>query len=311
MKVLATIASALLVAAPLVAAAPWHVKVHVHSVKQGLLATCLSPSGGSVACQDDLQCVQVNDEYATCIKKRPEDYDQCGGSSTTGEWKNECVGANTTCVFVSPYFYQCQNLQKREQFRFVKGQHGHKHHHHKGAEKPGELVPLHGQCKWIDSLATCAKDLQCIIENDHYGQCRSTSVKLYEQCAGKGWKDPWSAKCSQGDCVKRDEWYSQCLPTGAGDASKTPPPTSAPGAASAAAKWDQCGGANFHGLTTCVTGTSCVKHNNWYSQCKPDKLPVGELCAEKKGDTNWSHEACEGGAKCVVSNPDQTESRCK
>lgn len=310
MKLLVTVIAAATVA--LASAAPWHVKVHMHSAKQGPLATCLSPEGGSVACQDDLKCVQVTEEYAACMKTKPELLDQCGGTSTTGEWKNECATANTTCVFISPYFYQCQDLRNRATFRFQKahGKHGPKLV--KGAAKPGQPVPIYGQCKWSDSSEKCADGLQCILENDHYGQCRSLSAKLYEQCGGKGWKDPWSATCTQSTCVKKDEWYSQCLPNGAAGNATVTPTTQAPGgAATAAGKWEQCGGASFHGLTTCVSGATCVKHNNWYSQCKPEKLPVGELCGEKKPDNTWSHPACEGSAKCEPSNADQTESRCK
>ena len=46
-------------------------------------------------------------------------------------------------------------------------------------------------------------------------------------------------------------------------------PTSAPSApvSGTAAKWGQCGGIGFSGPTTCVSGTSCKKQNDWYSQC--------------------------------------------
>lgn len=34
-----------------------------------------------------------------------------------------------------------------------------------------------------------------------------------------------------------------------------------------AQQWTQCGGRNWTGATKCVSGTSCVAHNDWYSQC--------------------------------------------
>ncbi|KAK1147529.1 hypothetical protein N8T08_000871 [Aspergillus melleus] len=34
-----------------------------------------------------------------------------------------------------------------------------------------------------------------------------------------------------------------------------------------AGKWEQCGGNNWTGPTTCVSGTTCKKQNDWYSQC--------------------------------------------
>lgn len=33
--------------------------------------------------------------------------------------------------------------------------------------------------------------------------------------------------------------------------------------------WGQCGGIGWGGATTCVSGTSCVYVNDWYSQCQP------------------------------------------
>ena len=35
------------------------------------------------------------------------------------------------------------------------------------------------------------------------------------------------------------------------------------------AVWAQCGGKNFAGATTCVSGAGCVAVNEWYSQCQP------------------------------------------
>ncbi|GFF30823.1 endo-1,4-beta-xylanase [Aspergillus udagawae] len=34
-----------------------------------------------------------------------------------------------------------------------------------------------------------------------------------------------------------------------------------------AQKWGQCGGIGWNGPTTCVSGTTCQKQNDWYSQC--------------------------------------------
>jgi len=42
-------------------------------------------------------------------------------------------------------------------------------------------------------------------------------------------------------------------------------PTSNPGGCTSQ-KWAQCGGIGFTGCTTCVSGTTCTKLNDWYSQ---------------------------------------------
>ena len=44
----------------------------------------------------------------------------------------------------------------------------------------------------------------------------------------------------------------------------------AAGSASAAVSaYGQCGGQGFSGETTCVSGYTCQKQNDWYSQCVP------------------------------------------
>ncbi|KAI9162829.1 Pectin lyase [Paramyrothecium foliicola] len=44
-------------------------------------------------------------------------------------------------------------------------------------------------------------------------------------------------------------------------------PTTAPATGAVAAAWAQCGGQGWTGATKCASGTTCVKQNEWYSQC--------------------------------------------
>ncbi|KAG2015515.1 acetyl xylan esterase, variant 3 [Coprinopsis cinerea AmutBmut pab1-1] len=39
--------------------------------------------------------------------------------------------------------------------------------------------------------------------------------------------------------------------------------------AQAVGPWGQCGGSGWSGATTCESGYTCQKHNEWYSQCVP------------------------------------------
>ncbi|KAL2017731.1 hypothetical protein VTK56DRAFT_1701 [Thermocarpiscus australiensis] len=43
----------------------------------------------------------------------------------------------------------------------------------------------------------------------------------------------------------------------------------AAGAVAQSGPWQQCGGLNFQGSTSCVSGYHCVYVNDWYSQCQP------------------------------------------
>ncbi|KAH8145212.1 uncharacterized protein LAJ45_10773 [Morchella importuna] len=44
--------------------------------------------------------------------------------------------------------------------------------------------------------------------------------------------------------------------------------TTAASSGTAVAQWGQCGGATYTGSTTCVSGSTCVKLNDYYSQCQ-------------------------------------------
>jgi hypothetical protein len=37
-------------------------------------------------------------------------------------------------------------------------------------------------------------------------------------------------------------------------------------AADEAGLYQQCGGINYQGPTKCVSGTTCIKHNDWYCE---------------------------------------------
>lgn len=43
----------------------------------------------------------------------------------------------------------------------------------------------------------------------------------------------------------------------------------ASGAVAQQTVWGQCGGIGWTGPTTCVSGSGCVKQNDWYFQCLP------------------------------------------
>ncbi|CAK4204467.1 unnamed protein product [Aphanomyces euteiches] len=61
-------------------------------------------------------------------------------------------------------------------------------------------------------------------------------------------------------------------PTTAAATTKTPttaPTTSAPSSGAVGA-YGQCGGANYKGATTCISGYTCHVYTEWYSQCIPN-----------------------------------------
>ncbi|EQC26015.1 hypothetical protein SDRG_16162 [Saprolegnia diclina VS20] len=52
----------------------------------------------------------------------------------------------------------------------------------------------------------------------------------------------------------------------------TTKPTSKPNSGGGKKVWEQCGGKDYTGSTECVGGSTCVKQDEWYSQCVPKRL---------------------------------------
>lgn len=50
-------------------------------------------------------------------------------------------------------------------------------------------------------------------------------------------------------------------------AGQTPPASGSSGSGCTAQKWAQCGGSGFSGCTSCASGSTCTKQNDYYSQC--------------------------------------------
>ena len=136
----------------------------------------------------------------------------------------------------------------------------------------------------------------------------SDCAKTYAQCGGKNWSG--QTNCCPGNiCKPQNDYYSQCLP-GSGPTPgpsppspppphpspppphpspppphpspppphpspppphpSPPPPGPSPNCSPA---YGQCGGVNWSGPTCCVSGNTCIKQSQYYSQCKPSSGP--------------------------------------
>ncbi|GJE91538.1 glycoside hydrolase family 10 protein [Phanerochaete sordida] len=93
--------------------------------------------------------------------------------------------------------------------------------------------------------------------------------------------------------------------------------------ASQAAEWGQCGGIGWTGATTCVSGTTCVVSNPYYSQClpgaasvspaPPSSRPAGTSTAPASGATSTAklHTLAKAAGKLyfgtATDNPELTD----
>ena len=151
----------------------------------------------------------------------------------------------------------------------------------------GVTIPTWGQCGGVlfDDFfpglrdACCERGSACVTQDRWYSQCLPTDddarvarangggsggvtppcAETYGQCGGREHAGATCCANDGDDCVELDEWYSQCLPEGAGA-----------GAGACASTYGQCGGAEFDGATCCANdGDDCVELDEWYSQCQP------------------------------------------
>ncbi|KAL7273109.1 hypothetical protein RUND412_004054 [Rhizina undulata] len=63
--------------------------------------------------------------------------------------------------------------------------------------------------------------------------------------------------------------------------------------------WGQCGGTGYTGVTTCASGSSCVKLNDYYSQCQPGSATISTTAATSS--TAASSPASTGSYKYLFS----------
>jgi endoglucanase len=61
--------------------------------------------------------------------------------------------------------------------------------------------------------------------------------------------------------------------------------TAAGSASASVAGYGQCGGSNWSGESSCASGFSCQKQNDWYSQCVPGSAAATKPAATKPAST--------------------------
>ncbi|KAF3232340.1 hypothetical protein TWF191_000111 [Orbilia oligospora] len=96
----------------------------------------------------------------------------------------------------------------------------------------------------------------------------TATVGAYAQCGGINYSG--DTRCEYGwECVRQDDYYSQCKP-----AATSVPLSTAPVNTATVGAYAQCGGVNYSGGTRCGYGWECVRQDDYYSQCKPASTSV-------------------------------------
>ena len=73
--------------------------------------------------------------------------------------------------------------------------------------------------------------------------------------------------------------------------------------------YQQCGGNEYSGATSCAEGFECERRDDWYSQCRPSNQGT-ERAWQQCGGPSWTgSQSCGAGWDCVFVNP--YYSQCK
>jgi hypothetical protein len=217
---------------------------------------------GPTQCCGGYICVKGNDYYSQCVPAGTVSlapvvaptqiptpvptaavqnaYGQCGGIGWTGP--TQCA-SGYDCVKGSDYYSQCVPAGTVSLAPVAAS-----------TQKPTPgMQNSYGQCGGIGwtGPTQCCGGYICVKGNDYYSQCvPAGTVSLapvvaptqiptpvptaavqnaYGQCGGIGWTGP--AQCASGyDCVKGNDYYSQCVPAGTVSLAPVVAPTQKPAA---------------------------------------------------------------------------------
>ncbi|KAK6522431.1 hypothetical protein TWF281_002992 [Arthrobotrys megalospora] len=213
-------------------------------------------------------------------------YAQCGGINYSGGTRCEY---GWECVRQDDYYSQCKPAAASTPRT-------------SSVSTNTATVAGYAQCGGIGYTGgtRCEYGWECIRQDDYYSQCkpaatstpRSSSVSTntatvvgYAQCGGIDYTG--GTRCPYGwECVRQDDYYSQCKPAATSTPSSTPVPTTSPSSTSPTpassststklsvnlnivGAYSQCGGIGYLGGTVCEYGWECVRQDDWYSQCRP------------------------------------------
>jgi len=139
-------------------------------------------------------------------------------------------------------------------------------------------------------------------------------TEVWGKCNGKGFRK--RSCCDGSECVKQNDWYSQCLPTSSNPVPVPKPRRPKQQCNGCSCFKEQCGGQGYQGPTCCEPGSTCTVQNRRVSKCVPDTCdgPQGKKCTclhgkcgGKSSFDGWTYgfrgvKCCETGSTCVKEN---------
>ncbi|KIM33763.1 carbohydrate esterase family 16 protein [Serendipita vermifera MAFF 305830] len=82
-----------------------------------------------------------------------------------------------------------------------------------------------------------------------------------------------------------------------------------PSAWAQASVWGQCGGINWTGSTSCVSGSTCVYQNDWYSQCLPSSTTATSTSKTSSSTSKASSSTSKSSSTSSTSKTSSSTSK--
>ncbi|RPA71581.1 glycoside hydrolase/deacetylase [Ascobolus immersus RN42] len=218
--------------------------------------------GGKSSNEIQTEMKRLEQAIVNIIGVRPT-YMRAPYLSTGGQVQNYMRSDNYRIIQTDVDSQDWNNISAQSSFQRIQqaGASGNGHivlMHETVSTTPGQLAPL--VINWAKQ-----NNLKMVT----VAECLGDS-EPYMNGAGGGNRDCNSpyvpGQTSSGNVPQPTSTTQQPQPTTSQQPQPTQTQPSNPGGGSVA-KWGQCGGIGYSGPTSCVSGSSCQKINDWYSQC--------------------------------------------
>ncbi|CAK4081446.1 unnamed protein product [Aphanomyces euteiches] len=154
----------------------------------------------------------------------------------------------------------------------------------------GSLCTINGDCQ----NRFCSRNVR-----GTFAYCQPRRKGKYAVCK-------WDTECMEGkSCIANDlGTFSDCQPTPTDGGQPVESSVSWPTKKEIEVEsWQQCGGVDYRGDKTCTPGNTCVKINEFYSQCQPDLNQPGLPTWSQCGGHGYNGETeCRQEDKCKAWN---------
>ncbi|OQR84560.1 hypothetical protein THRCLA_10819 [Thraustotheca clavata] len=222
-----------------------------------------------------------------------ENYSQCNGQN----WPFGvcCKDPNFTCNKKNDYLSLCEPKPKQAM----------------ELQANQQCAENYSQCNGQNwPFGVCCKDprFSCNYKNQYLSLCEpkkelmeieanTQCAENYSQCNGQNWPFGVCCKSANFACKYKNQYLSLCEPKKYEMEQEV----------SEVNVWQQCGGKDYKGDTACTAGNSCVKVNDWYSQCQPtppnaNQLATWAQCGGSANNFNANGKTCRDADKCLAYN---------